>query len=93
LKYNLERYLTRNTDGYQINGTANWMINQANFVTLTGSYFYTQTHYGPEFDGILFDEMMDTVYPPEVIIPKWYEFLETLRCNRYQQFPLCPRYG
>ncbi len=74
IKYDLERFLTRNTDGYQINGTMNWMINQSNFVTLTGSYFYTQTHYGPEFDAILYDKNGNTINPPEVIIPEWYEF-------------------
>ncbi|MDY6787794.1 MAG: TonB-dependent receptor, partial [candidate division WOR-3 bacterium] len=78
LKYNLEKYVSRNIDGYQGNATINWMLNDRNFFTLRGSYFYTTTTIGPEFiDPISYvtDEgVRDTFYPPESTTPEWYEF-------------------
>lgn len=71
LKYNLERYASRNTDGYQINSTMNWMFNQSNFITLTASYFHTQTYVGPEFDQTIVTSDT-TLTPPETIVPEWY---------------------
>jgi hypothetical protein len=72
LKYNLERFVSRNTDGYQLNSTMNWMFNQSNFITLTASYFHTQTYVGPEFDDTIVTTEGDTLNPPETIIPEWY---------------------
>ena len=72
LKYNLERFISRNTDGYQLNSTMNWMFNQSNFITLTASYFHTQTYLGPEFDDMIITTEGDTLLPPETVIPEWY---------------------
>ncbi|MGE3062103.1 MAG: carboxypeptidase-like regulatory domain-containing protein [bacterium] len=72
LKYNLERFVSRNTDGYQLNSTMNWMFNQSNFITLTASYFHTQTYLGPEFDDTIITTVGKTLNPPETIIPEWY---------------------
>lgn len=69
VKYNLEKYYSRNTDGYQLNANLNWMLNESNFLTLTGSYFYTQTVLAPEFM-----EPIGTYTNPDVVIPDWYEF-------------------
>ncbi|MFO8062845.1 MAG: TonB-dependent receptor [bacterium] len=78
LKYNLEKYISRNIDGYQGNATVNWMLNDRNFFTLRGSYFYTSTTVAPEFfEPIEYtDENGDKQYyePPEQTIPEWYEF-------------------
>lgn len=66
VKYNLEQYYSRNTDGYQLNANLNWMLNEANFLTLTGSYFFTQT--------ILAPEILDETTRITTSIPEWYEF-------------------
>lgn len=70
LKYNLEKYRSGNTDGYQVNGTVNWMLNERNFITLTGNYFYTATTIAPEF----FEDIDTFAAPEDGAIPQWYEF-------------------
>ena len=73
LKYNLEKYRSANTDGYQANATVNWMLNERNFLTITGNYFYTTTTIAPEFFEPI--ATADTTYTPtEEAIPEWYEF-------------------
>ncbi|MCK4523948.1 TonB-dependent receptor, partial [candidate division WOR-3 bacterium] len=56
----------------------NWMLNERNFVTLTGNYFYTATTVGPEFiDPIYYyneDNDLDSFIPEGPTIPEWYEF-------------------
>jgi len=75
-KYNLDNFISRNTDGYQFNTTINWMVNQSNFVTLTGSYFNTQTTIAPDMVDPVYhvntDGTIDTFLPAEVVVPEWY---------------------